>query len=233
MNKPILKLRYFPKKCAPDVILVRTDENKIYYNSGSYEEPRFETLSGHDLPVGTIICGGFLENKVPNKYLRCDGTAYDVKKYAALYSMIGSTYGQITNSRGTVVKFNVPNFVSELAKFPVGGFNGDKFTSGVNRMPMGRVPISQLRSHNDRPYGGAASFLLENIHMPPHTHSVTALGTAQEIDMPRTYNTRTPITDQGASGYGYYGLQSTEINSNRFLNNDREVLEMEFFIKYD
>lgn len=53
-------------------------------------------------PIGTIMA--FAGSTVPDTYLLCDGTSYEISKYPELYTAIGTTYGQVDETH-----FNVPD----------------------------------------------------------------------------------------------------------------------------
>ena len=53
-------------------------------------------------PIGTIMA--FAGSTVPDTYLLCDGTSYEISKYPELYNAIGTTYGQVDDTH-----FNVPD----------------------------------------------------------------------------------------------------------------------------
>ena len=94
-------------------------------------------------PPGAIIPYG--GSSAPSGYLMCDGTSYAQASYAALYAIIGTTYG------GSGGNFNVPDL---RGKFPLGhsgsyalGATGGEATHTLttNEMPAhthGGVPTS-------------------------------------------------------------------------------------------
>jgi microcystin-dependent protein len=62
------------------------------------------TSSGNDITGAVISYAG---SSVPTGYLKCDGTQYSTTTYAALFAVIGYTYG------GTGSLFSTPNLVSK------------------------------------------------------------------------------------------------------------------------
>ena len=119
-----------------DGFYVNKENNTIHYYNG-------ETLSGVNsvdtTPVGMII--PYAGTTIPEKWMKCEGQALSRTDYSALFSVIGTTYG---NGDGTTT-FNVPNL---QGRFPIGmNSNDDDFnmlgatggskthTQTVNEMP--------------------------------------------------------------------------------------------------
>jgi len=65
------------------------------------------------VPVGSIL--DFAGTSAPTSYLVCDGSSYDTGIYAALFSVIGYTWG------GSGANFNVPNLQGKVTAGQGGG----------------------------------------------------------------------------------------------------------------
>ena len=94
------------------------EDYRIYYSlidnnvGGSiYVRERWGVLDNS--PVGTIKYFAGEQPYVPWGYLLCDGSAVSRTSYAALFSIIGTTYG--AGNRSTT--FNIPNLIN---RFPQG-----------------------------------------------------------------------------------------------------------------
>lgn len=75
----------------------------VFTSQGAGLPPSWQPLPAvvDVLPVGSII--DFAGTSAPTSYLVCDGSSYDTGVYAALFSVIGYTWG------GSGANFNVPN----------------------------------------------------------------------------------------------------------------------------
>jgi len=88
-------------------------------------------------PIGTIMA--FAGSTVPDTYLLCDGTSYEISKYPELYTAIGTTYGQVDDTH-----FNVPD-LRETVLVGVG-----TRASGVathDTYTLGQFKDDQLQQH--------------------------------------------------------------------------------------
>ena len=106
-------------------------------------------LSGVDVaaPVGSIM--PYAGATAPTGWLLADGSAVSRTTYAALYAVIGTTYG-VGNGSTT---FNVPNLKNSV---PVG--SGDTYARAAT--------------------GGASTVTLSSSNIPGHTHSFSDTSTS-------------------------------------------------------
>lgn len=93
-----------------------------------------------------IMFGG---NYAPKQYALCNGQLLPVQQYAALFSLLGTTYG----GNGTA-NFALPNLQSAL---PIGFGQGP----GLSSYGLGQV-------------GGAPQMTLNQNQVPPHQHLMMA-----------------------------------------------------------
>lgn len=94
---------------------------------------------GQATPIGTV--NPYAGSTAPDGWLLCNGQAVDRTTYAALFAVIGTTYGSGNGS----TTFNVPNL--------------------VNRMAVGSGG-----TYSRAQTGGAASVTLTESQMPGHDH---------------------------------------------------------------
>ncbi len=99
------------------------------------------------VPIGSLMM--WPTATAPAQWLICDGTAVSRNLYAALFSVLGTTYGAGDGS----TTFNVPNLAGRLPR-------------GVN----GTYTLAST--------GGADSVTLAQNNLPNHSHSITDNGHA-------------------------------------------------------
>jgi microcystin-dependent protein len=127
-------------------------------------------------PSGSVIA--YAGSSAPSGWLMCDGSAVSRAVYAALFAVVGTTYGAGDGS----TTFNLPNLVN---RFSVGaGGTYALASTGGNTS----VTTSTAGSHNHT--GLTGSTTLTTAQIPAHNHSVTDPGHVHAI---RT---------GGDSGYG-------------------------------
>jgi microcystin-dependent protein/ABC-type transporter Mla subunit MlaD len=119
-----------------------------------------------NMPVGVILAYG--ASNAPTGWLLCDGAAVSRSTYAALFGVVGTTYGAGDES----TTFNVPNLVE---RFPLGHTNLLGVASGTNQVtlttnqipqhvhqgPSGNLFLSTVSSGgtHDRPTSGNIAIL--------------------------------------------------------------------------
>jgi microcystin-dependent protein len=107
------------------------------------------THSDVGAPVGSIMI--WAGSTAPTGWLLCDGTAYSTTTYAALYAVIGTTYGSGTGT------FRVPNL--------------------KGRVPVG-LDAAQTEFDTRGETGGEKTHTLVTAELPAHNHDVGTLTTA-------------------------------------------------------
>jgi microcystin-dependent protein len=93
-------------------VYLRTDTATIYINTNG--STTWSSITTPVLPTGAIMPFG--GSSAPTGFLLCDGSSYSTSTYAALYAVIGYTYGGVGSS------FLVPDM---RANVPVGYKSGD------------------------------------------------------------------------------------------------------------
>jgi microcystin-dependent protein len=94
--------------------------------------------------VGSILLAAF--NFAPTGYDQCNGQSLSISSNAALFSLLGTTYGG-----DGVTTFKLPNFQGRV---PFGVQGSSTYVLGAT--------------------GGSDSVTLTQNNLPPHTHSVTS-----------------------------------------------------------
>lgn len=110
--------------------------------------------NGGSVPTGTVL--PFAGTTAPNGYLFCDGSAVSTTTYAALFAVIGTTYG------GAGPNFNLPDL---RARVPVGRNNGT--------LPNGENATYSTR--NLAATGGEETHVLSTLELAAHAHTSTTL----------------------------------------------------------
>lgn len=126
-----------------------TNTWNVYQKTGASTWTHRGNIKGDiNLPAGTIVAFG--GSAAPLYWLVCDGAAVSRTTYAALFAVIGTTYG--TGNGSTT--FNLPDLRS--------------------RAPVGIGPMDGTSTHNftlGLKYGSPTHVLSEN-EMPHHAHMV-------------------------------------------------------------
>lgn len=156
-------------------------------------------------PVGGVQL--WTTNTAPTGWLLCDGTAVNRTTYAALFAVIGTTYG--TGDGSTT--FNLPNF--------------------KGRIPVGR-DAAQTEFDTLNETGGSKTHTLSASEMPSHTHDIThghsASSGTESADHAHsgttggggTHNHGVQLRDKGVSGGGLssyeygFGTYATDTSAN-------------------
>lgn len=112
-------------------------------------------------PSGSVLM--YVGTSAPTGYLFCDGTSYLTASYAALFAIIGYTYG------GSGGNFNVPDFRT--------------------RLPRGAATPTTAGTLNVQ--GGNDSITITNI--PAHVHGVGTLAAAAVADHAHTWSGTTGV----------------------------------------
>jgi microcystin-dependent protein len=136
------------------------------------------TATGTILPWSTIT--------PPSGFLECDGTAVSRSTYAALFAVVGTTYGIGDGS----TTFNVPNLADNVA---VGKSNNKALgtTGGANTVtPTGNVA------------GSTANATLSTGQLASHSHSGGSAFSGARIGGGEGGNTFTNVPSTGNAGSG-------------------------------
>ena len=119
----------------------------------------FENVQGAvqaQVPIGGML--DWPTNTAPSFYLLCDGTAVSRSTYAALFAVLGTTYGSGDGS----TTFNVPNYKGRHVIYRdagVGDIDTVGETGGTTTIASGNLPahthsISNEAAHNHGLVGG-------------------------------------------------------------------------------
>ncbi|MEL0207667.1 MAG: tail fiber protein [Gammaproteobacteria bacterium] len=155
----------------------------------NYEATRYN-FDGGDLtgiegiPTATII--PWSDTSVPTGYLECDGAAVSRTTYAALYAIVGDTYGSGDGS----TTFNVPDLQDNI---PMGksGTKAVGSTGGANTVtPTGNVA------------GSTANATLSTAQLASHNHSSGANTMGRTLGHPETGFNVAVGSSTGAAGSG-------------------------------
>lgn len=114
-------------------------------------------------PVGTVL--SFAGSTAPTDWLLCAGQAVSRTTFAALFAVVGTTYGAGDGS----TTFNVPDLRGRVAagKDDMGGTAANRLTNtgtgnpGINGTALGAA-------------GGVDRHTLTSAQLAPHTHTIGA-----------------------------------------------------------
>ena len=183
----------------------------------NYEATRYDFdgafLTGIEgVNTGIVVPWG--SASIPNGFLLCDGTSYATASYAALFAIIGYTYG------GSGANFNVPD-LRDRTICGVSSANSKTLaqTVGANTVtPTGNVG------------GNAASTTLATTQIASHTHSGAAnTGTVATVNP--TYNQPGAVVG-GNTGSTGGGQGHTHSLSATFTGSASSVLQPTLVLNY-
>lgn len=102
------------RKWSENQFLKKTDKIDAYTKRESDDKFALKTELQKAIPVGSYLLYSSNSN-TPDGFLRCDGSALDKTAYAALFAVIGYTYGRSGD------KFLLPNFSDGKFMRSIGG----------------------------------------------------------------------------------------------------------------
>jgi microcystin-dependent protein len=127
-------------------------------------------LYGRIVPVGAVIPYGGDINNIPEGFLLCDGSEYNVDDYVDLYNAIKYTF--TSSSSNDLTKFNVPNM--------------------CGRVPVGLLDTSEHFNELGK-IGGEESVTLTQDNLPAHSHTYNLLSfTSHSSSFPTSGNRLVP-----------------------------------------
>jgi microcystin-dependent protein len=160
------------------------------------------------MPVGSVFA--FAAAAAPAGYLLCNGQAVSRTTYAALWAVIGTTYGSGDGS----TTFNVPDMRGEFIRGkpdgrPLGNKQAGSFaahTHGVSDPGHGHTGVAAAHTHplNAHTHG---------VNDPGHSHSSTGMYAAEDSDgsgvtdyYPNTIQTGASLTGISVQAAGDFGM---------------------------
>lgn len=138
-------------------------------------------------PTGTVV--SYAKNAAPTGWLLCDGSAVSRTTYAALFSVIGTTYG--TGNGSTT--FNLPNLVNRM----VVGSGSSYAIAATGGEATHKLTVAELAQH-DHTFTGSA--VTSGTNSVGHTHSRGTMDITGFFDIRRSsYNWASSIVNNGGS----------------------------------
>lgn len=168
------------QKWCEDSFFKKTDKIDAYTKKESDDKFALKIELQKAIPVGSYILYSSNSN-IPNGFLRCDGSALDKTTYAALFAVVGYTYGQSGD------KFLLPNFSDGKFMRSIGG----------NAATLGQAQQDEFKSHKHYQYSGGNIVYSDHnkqiINPPAHWEqnlSISAKGWTSEVggNETRPYN---------------------------------------------
>lgn len=133
--------------------------------------------------VPTGVISQFAGSSAPTGYLLCTGQQVAIASYPALYSVIGTTYGALTNGSGAsgTTHFRLPDL---RGRIPLGsGTGAGDGSSGSNTAPSG----TSLTPRSLGQWGGAQTHQLSPAEIPAHSHPNALTGTTSFASTTHTH----------------------------------------------
>ena len=115
-------------------------------------------------PIGSIQM--WPSDTLPTGYRLCDGSSLDKTEYAALYAVLGTTYGGSGNT------FNLPNLKGRFVAgkdSSVTDYNGLAKTGGANKVELG---MTEIPKHNHNTESSTTDGNVSITSSGSHTHSI-------------------------------------------------------------
>ena len=124
----------------------------ISNNSGEAATPTIAVDTSATLPSGSVQM--YAGSSAPTGWLLCNGAETSIATYGALYAVVGTTYGSLTNGSGGAgtTHFRLPDMRSRM---PIGSGQG----TGLTNRTLGSS-------------SGAESKTIASANLPTHTHTV-------------------------------------------------------------
>ncbi|MFD0763321.1 phage tail protein [Mucilaginibacter lutimaris] len=128
----------------------------------------------------------------PNGWYFCDGTTLAISQNAALFSILGTTYGG-----DGVSTFKLPDL---RGRTPIHSGNGQ----GVN---VSRYQLGQV--------GGTENVTISALQMPAHTHTINAVSAeATALQPTNAYPASSPGDPVSGSGVNIYSSATPDVTLN-------------------
>lgn len=161
-------------------MLANGTSGQLLQSNGGTSAPSW--VASPVIPTGSLF--PYAGSSAPTGYLLCDSSAVSRSTYAALFAVIGTTYGSGNGS----TTFNLPDL---RGRFPMGAGTGTGLNSSGTGVPSG--PAQTARTSGQ--WGGEETHLLTTAEMPAHNHSSTnsllayvATGGGANLNSGSTYN---------------------------------------------
>jgi|TARA_Y100000015_G_scaffold35444_1_gene36136 microcystin-dependent protein len=156
----------------------------------NYEATRYDydgaNLTGIEgIPTATII--PWSDTSIPSGYLECNGSAVSRSTYAALFAIVGTTYGSGNGS----TTFNVPDFQDNV---PVGksGTKAVGSSGGANTV-----------SKTGNVGGSTANASLSTAQLASHSHSSASFPNGNMVQTASIYTPFAATSGSTGSGQGH------------------------------
>lgn len=147
---------------------------------------------GSATPIGTV--NAFAGATAPDGWLLCDGSAVSRTTYAALFAVIGTTYGSGNGS----TTFNVPNLTNRMAVGSGGTYTrGQSGGAATVTLTSGQVPSHDHGSSGNHNHGSAGG----------HSHTTQTYTVDTRSKTANLFNTLLP-TPSGTTGTSTDGSHS-------------------------
>nr|DAN20008.1 MAG TPA: tail collar fiber protein [Caudoviricetes sp.] len=133
------------RKWCEKMFLKIKDKIDAYTKAESDDKFALKTELQKAIPVGSYLLYSSNTN-IPSGFLRCDGSALDKTAYAALFAVIGYTYGRSGD------KFLLPNFSDGKFMRSIGG----------KAATLGTAQQDEFKSHKHYQYSGGNVMYSDN-----------------------------------------------------------------------
>lgn len=179
----------------------------LYYAVCAALDDLTEAVAGAGIPVG--ITSAYAGSVAPDGWLLCTGGAVSRTTYAALFAVLGTTYG----SGDGATTFNLPDLRGRVvgALDNMGGTDANRLN---NSMHTFRTTLGGA--------GGASTHTLATTELASHTHGIPIY--------PNSYSGA--MVTQGSGGSQVGTGTTTAGGGGQAHNNVQPIMVMNYIIKY-
>lgn len=167
------------------------------------------------IPAGAVMPYG--GNSTPSGWLLCDGSLYSRSTYAALFAVIGVSFGNTTSSN-----FRVPNLAGRVVQGVNNGSGAQDGATGFGNLTGGTaLPVTGLGE-----WRGATTHTLSTLEIPSHSHTTYAT----QINTTTTTGTGSRLSTLSGTGGNNTGTTNSQ-GGDQPHNNVQPVLILNYIIK--
>ncbi|QDP47042.1 MAG: putative tail fiber protein [Prokaryotic dsDNA virus sp.] len=158
------------------------------------------------VPVGLIV--PWTTATAPSGFLLCAGQAVSRTDYAALFAVIGTTYGSGNGS----TTFNIPDLAGKQVVFDDGNTTLAA-NAGAASATINTNINTDSANITSNVSGSTADFALTVNHLPAHKHKMFGNNTSRPSSLRITSHSNSNVAHEGSGGNAGYIMQKDPNNA--------------------